>query len=148
MELFAGKESHLRCRRWLPWAAGRGYRTAWQSWVSKDRHECFTKSQQIATWSNEGEHQLHVPHKDRLWAKYITKGAYFWKRWSSITNWSRAALYLTMANQRKNFDGKIAMNLNFAAEGLAQKLNIKINKYCICLREEKVTWVVSTVPGG
>ena len=70
------------------------------------------------------------------------------KRWSSITNWSRAALYLTMANQRKNFDGKIAMNLNFAAEGLAQKLNIKINKYCICLREEKVTWVVSTVPGG
>ena len=66
------------------------------------------------------------------------------KRWSSITNWSRAALYLTMANQRKNFDGKIAMNLNFAAEGLAQKLNIKINKYCICLREEKVTWVVST----
>ena len=37
------------------------------------------------------------------------------------------------------------MNLNFAAEGLAQKLNIKINKYCICLREEKVTWVVSTM---
>ena len=29
MELFAGKETHLRCRRWLPWAAGRGYWSPW-----------------------------------------------------------------------------------------------------------------------
>ena len=51
-------------------------------------------------------------------------------------------------NHRKNFDGKFAMNLNFAAEGLARNLNNKIDKYCICLRVEKVTWMVSTVPGG
>ena len=51
------------------------------------------------------------------------------------SNLSPTALHLilTMANHRKNFDGKIAMNLNFAAEGLARKLNIKkINIAFVC----------------
>ena len=54
------------------------------------------------------------------------------------SNLSPTALHLilTMANHRKNFDGKIAMNLNFAAEGLARKLNIKkINIAFVCARK-------------